>query len=70
MTNVIHLSDYRLERTMKLVRSNTELMLDLWLAKREAARRRGDLATAAELDRIRADMQRGEFDDQPPPGAA
>jgi len=22
------------------------------------------------LDRIRADMQRGEFDDQPPPGAA
>jgi len=70
MTNVIQLSDYRLERTMKLVRSNTELMPDIWLAKREAARRRGDLGTAAELDRIRADVERGAFDDEPPKPAA
>lgn len=70
MTNVIHLSDYRLERTMKLVRSNTELMLDIWLAKREAARQQGDLSTAAELDRIGADVERGAFDDEPPQPAA
>lgn len=68
MTNVIHLSDYRLERTMKLVRSNTELMLDLWLAKREAARRRGDLKAVAELDRLSAAVERGDF--EPPPDAA
>lgn len=34
MTKVVYLSDRRLERTMALVRSNTELMLEVWLAKR------------------------------------
>lgn len=68
MTNVVYLSDRRLERTMALVRSNTELMLEVWLAKREAARRRGDLKTVAELDRLSAAVERGDF--EPPDSAA
>lgn len=80
--NVIQLNDHW-RRRQRVQHEHTRLMLDLWLEQREEFRKRGDLANVAEidlaiarvragdsLDRIRADMQRGAFDDEPPKPAA
>lgn len=82
MTNVIQLSEHW-RRRARVQHEHTRLMLDLWLEQREEFRKRGDLANVAEIDlaiaqvragdslnRIRADMQRGAFDDEPPKPAA
>lgn len=82
MNNVIQLNEHW-RRRQRVQHEHTRLMLDLCLEQREEFRKRGDLANVAEidlaiaktraadsLDRIRADMQRGAFDDEPPPSAA
>lgn len=81
MTNVIDLNEHW-RRRARVQHEHTRLMLELWREQREEFRKKGDLANVAEIDmaiaqvragdsfdRIRADVQRGAFDDEPPPAA-